>query len=115
MLTLPIQKRVDSGDMSLSAWKALRDKPKDVQKRAAELEKPTVENVRKLTRLEDSQGIRHDLLDALDTQHNLLSEARSLRAQINTHQGSLTEIEKAKLIELIMSMLEAMEVTINEL
>lgn len=51
-----VQIRVDTGELSLSAWKKLRNQPKEVQEKVGTLEKPTIENVQKEIRKAKGAG-----------------------------------------------------------
>lgn len=100
-----LQRRVDAGEISLSAWKALRDKPKPVQQKAAELEKPTVENVRKLAREEAGRktqgGVMLDLLNQPTAEHTVVNDVNKLRLAVIAAWGVLTEIERASVESVI--------------
>lgn len=96
-------KRVDSGDMSWSAFKALRDAPKSVQEEAAKLEKPTVKNVRQTVRQKKAEGkaqaqnVLSAALSSAAQETPLATQFTTLIRQIRASWGSLSEFEQIKI------------------
>lgn len=91
-----VQRRVDSGEMSLSAWRILRDKPETVKEAAASLEKPTKRAIRALTQQTPGIGVFDGILAPSDAEHNLLAQIAALRIKVMGQWGSLTPGEQMK-------------------
>ncbi len=99
-----VQRRVDMGDMSLSAFKALRDKPREVQERAASLDRPTVAACKRVAKADASKGILTDLLDQMQVEHNLAADLGALRTRVMSEWHSLSAGERARIQGLIESL-----------
>jgi len=96
-----VQRRVDSGEMSLSAWKVLRDKPRETQERAADLPKPTVAAVRQVAREEKSAGVLTDMLEQMQTEHQLVTALNEAKVRIMAQWFTLGVAEKMRLAAVI--------------
>jgi ParB-like chromosome segregation protein Spo0J len=88
----PLQAAVENGTLSIWAWKALRDKPRDVQERALTLKprdgKITVRRVRQYARkaLGGGQG------DATETEENLQRGASDVRRTVQHHVAAIRRL-----------------------
>lgn len=92
-----LRKRVDSKEMSLSAWKAVRDKPKAVQQQAADLEHPTVKATKELVKQDKLTGFTDAMLNMLDAENRFITEFNKLKADIMSRWGGMSTNERARL------------------
>ncbi len=103
-----VQKRVDKGEMSLSAWQTLRDKPTPVQEQAAKLEKPTVRAVRKAVREaageQKSQGVLTGMLEKLNPEKSLVSELNGVKRRLQSEWHGMASSEKQRIQHLVEEM-----------
>lgn len=102
-----IQKRVDKGELALNAWRELRHKPKAVQEKILEMEKPTVRKIRELAHANTDAPM---FLGQPLAQHALLGEAKALRLRVNQTYTALSEAERVQLL----SVIEAIANTLKE-
>lgn len=91
-----VQQRVDSGEMSLSAWKVLRDKPESVKIAAASLEKPTKAAVRRLTQEKPGIGVFDAIQATAASEPELLIALNDVRLKLLAGWHKLTPGEQAK-------------------
>lgn len=89
-----VQKRVNSGDMSLSAWKVLRDKPQETQEKAAALEKPTVAAVRRTTKTHHPGGSQiDDMLASFEADHQIVVDLEAMPTRLAAEWDTFTPLE----------------------
>jgi ParB/RepB/Spo0J family partition protein len=91
-----VQRRVDSGEMSLTAFKALRDKPVETQEKAAALPKPTVQAVKQAIKADSSAGILSDMLDQMAVENSLVADLNGFRIRLMAQWHSLSTGEKTR-------------------
>jgi len=93
--------------MSLSAWKMLRDKPREVQERAAELDNPTVIRCR-IVAQEAQQtppgGVMAAMLDQMSAEHTLVAALGEARARLLSEWHKLTEAERTRAAAVVEAM-----------
>lgn len=99
-----LRKRVDSGEMSLSAWKAVRDKPKALQEAAANLDKPTVAKTKELLRQDKLAGYTDDMLNALDAENRFITDFNKLCADIMSRWSGMSSNERNRLTAKVESL-----------
>lgn len=96
-----VQRRVDAGEMSLSAWKVLRDKPPATQEKAANLPKPTVAAVRQSMRETKSAGVLAGMLDQMNAEHTLVAQFNEAKSRLMAEWFALSSSEQARVTTLI--------------
>lgn len=104
LATEAVQKRVDTGELALNAWRELRHKPKDVQAQVLEMEKPTVRKIRALAHADSDAPML--LGQVAPPQHTLIADAKALKLKIGTCIGTLSEIERIQLLSVLQSIQE---------
>jgi ParB/RepB/Spo0J family partition protein len=92
----PVQRRVDAGEMSITAFKALRDKPREIQEKAASLPKPTVQAVKQTIKQDSSAGILTDLLDKMEAENTLAADLNILRTRLMAQWHTFGTAEKTR-------------------
>ena len=92
-----VQKRVDKGELSLTAWKKLRKQPIATQMAAAKLEKPTIAAVKRLIRSEQTESMNSAMIDQLQPDNKPLLLANQLKACLMTCWASLSIGEQTRL------------------
>jgi ParB/RepB/Spo0J family partition protein len=97
----PLRRRVDKGEIALSTWKEIRNKPKSVQEEVAGMEKPTRAAVRQLTKKKDSAGVLSDMLDELGADNDLLTAVAALKPKLMGGWHALSPVEQIRVATLI--------------
>lgn len=112
---LSIRNRVDAGEMSMSAWKLIRDQPPAIQEKAGELKKPTKAAVRKVVREEDDKAPTTVIAGALtEGTSTLIVELNALRAKLTTEWGKLTALEQAQVQSVLTQIMIGIGSTLGE-
>jgi ParB/RepB/Spo0J family partition protein len=110
-----VQRRIESGEMSLSAFKALRDQPVAVQEKAAALPKPSVGNVRQVVKeakqerqeaADKAQPHISSTLAVVAAQQPLSTEFAAVARRVIAGWDTLTELEQARVLMLAESILD---------
>ena len=96
-----VQRRVDSGEMSLSAWKALRDKPVAVQEQCAAMPKPTVTAVKQAVKQDARSGVLTDMLDSLNAENVLARDLNVVMMRLRAGWHGLSQGEKLRVQAII--------------
>jgi ParB-like chromosome segregation protein Spo0J len=99
-----VRDRVDGGEMSLSAFAALRDKPVEIQEKAAALDKPTRSAVTRLARQEAGRdanaGQMADLLAQMAAEdHQAVRRFYEISAEIEAEWFELSLPEQEGILE----------------
>lgn len=98
-----LQKRVDKGEISVSAWKALRNQSKETQVAAAKLENPTVARVKKLKKeIQENkgQGIS-ELLENIEESDNIVAKLNILSNGIKATYHTLNISDKMRITAIV--------------
>lgn len=101
-----VQRRVDSGEMSIGAFRDLRHKPAEVQEKIAAMPRPTVKAIRAAVKEKDApSGLLAGLLDQMAAQDNpAVSKLNEARAALIAGWQALTDSERARVHTLVEAM-----------
>lgn len=108
-----IQKHVDAGTMALSTWKALRDKPKAVKEKVADMQKPTRKAVQDTAKAEKQIGQDQSLVSALGAsgaQHIVIDALGALRTLFLVHLSTMTDMDRVRAAQILGDLHSMLEV-----
>lgn len=111
----PLRRRVDKGEIALSTWKEIRNKPKSVQEEVAGMEKPTRAAVRRLTKDKATDGVLSGLLDGLGAENSLVTALTALKTQVFSQWQQLSPAEQMRVAAVIGDINDFIEEKVEEL
>lgn len=93
-----VQKLVNGGAMSMSAFRLIKNKPAETQQAAAELKKPTVAAVSRVTKVDKTKGRIDNMLDSLDCELAVYARINDVRDEIARNWAKYTASEQAQIV-----------------